>query len=40
MLTDLLKEGHKHLTEVALQNIDSVKNLAEITRTSLGPRGI
>jgi T-complex protein 1 subunit theta len=40
MLTDLLKEGHKHLTEVALQNIDSVKNLAEITRTSLGPRGM
>jgi len=42
-LKDLLKEGHKHLTgvnEVVLGNIEAVKELAEITRTSLGPNGM
>lgn len=42
-LKDLLKEGHKHLTgvnEVVLGNIEAVKELAEITRTSLGPNGL
>lgn len=41
-LKDLLKEGHKHLTglnEVVLGNIDAVKQLSDITRTSLGPNG-
>jgi T-complex protein 1 subunit theta len=42
-LKDLLKEGHKHLTglnEVVLGNIDAVKQLSDITRTSLGPNGM
>jgi len=42
-LSDLLKEGTKHLSgksEAVIQNIEAVKNLSEITRTSLGPHGM
>lgn len=41
-LSDLLKDGYKHLSgvnEVTVQNIDAVTKLADITRTSLGPHG-
>jgi T-complex protein 1 subunit theta len=41
-LTDLLKEGYKHMSgvsDVVLQNIDAAKNLSKITRTSFGPNG-
>ena len=40
--SDLLKEGTKHLSgvsEACLQNIDAVRQLANILRTSLGPNG-
>lgn len=39
----LLKEGHKHyegLDEAVAKNIEAVKQLAEITKTSLGPNGM
>jgi len=42
-LSDLLKEGTKHLTgvsEATLQNITAVQDLSKITRTSLGPNGM
>lgn len=42
-LQDLLKEGHRHLSgeyEVLYGNIDAVKQLAQVTRTSLGPNGM
>lgn len=42
-LTDLLKDGYKHLSgvnEVVLSNIDAVRKLGELTRSSLGPHGL
>uniref|UniRef100_UPI001C2F8997 hypothetical protein n=1 Tax=Burkholderia sp. GbtcB21 TaxID=2824766 RepID=UPI001C2F8997 len=39
----MLKDGHKLLTgleEAELKNIDAVKQLSKITRTSLGPNGM
>jgi len=39
----MLKAGTRHLNgknEAVLQNIEAVKNLSEITRTSLGPHGM
>lgn len=41
-LQAMLKEGHKHLSgleEAVLKNIDACKELAQITRTSMGPNG-
>ncbi|KAF5184744.1 T-complex protein 1 subunit theta [Thalictrum thalictroides] len=41
-IQSMLKEGHKHfsgLEEAVLKNIDASKQLANITRTSLGPNG-
>lgn len=38
----MLKEGHKHLSgleEAVLKNIQACKELAQITRTSMGPNG-
>ena len=38
----MLKEGHKHLSgleEAVLKNIEACKQLAQITRTSMGPNG-
>jgi T-complex protein 1 subunit theta len=40
---DLLKEGTKHLTgleQAVIRNIDAVRDLSELTRTSLGPCGL
>lgn len=42
-LQAMLKEGHKHLSgleEAVLKNIDACKELAQITRTSMGPNGM
>eukprot|EP01116_Phalansterium_solitarium_P018895 TRINITY_DN5141_c0_g1_i1.p1 TRINITY_DN5141_c0_g1~~TRINITY_DN5141_c0_g1_i1.p1 ORF type:complete len:538 (+),score=160.84 TRINITY_DN5141_c0_g1_i1:98-1711(+) len=42
-LTDLLKEGYKHLSganEAVFSNIEACKGLAAIVRTSLGPNGM
>jgi len=42
-LGDMLKSGTRHLSgrhEAVLQNIEAVKNLSEITRTSVGPHGM
>ena len=42
-LTSLLKDGYKHfsgLEEAILRNIEACKQLAQITRTSLGPNGM
>jgi T-complex protein 1 subunit theta len=39
---DMMKEGTKHLSgqeEAVLRNIEACKELAKITRTSLGPNG-
>jgi len=39
----MLKEGHKHfsgLEEALLKNIEAAKNIANITKTSLGPNGM
>ncbi|KAJ9525934.1 hypothetical protein QJQ45_009408 [Haematococcus lacustris] len=39
----MLKDGHKHfagLDEAVMRNIEACKNLAQITRTSLGPNGM
>ena len=41
-LQSMLKEGHKHFSgvdEAVVRNIEAVKGLAAITRTSLGPNG-
>lgn len=41
-LTELLKDGSKHIQGVdaaVLRNIEAVKNLSNITKTSLGPNG-
>lgn len=41
-LQAMLKEGHKHFAgvdEAVMRNIEACKNLAQITRTSLGPNG-
>lgn len=41
-LQSMLKEGHKHFAgvdEAVLRNIEACKNMAQITRTSLGPNG-
>ncbi len=40
--SSLLKEGYKHfggLEEAILKNVEACKQLAAITRTSLGPNG-
>ncbi|KAG6399494.1 hypothetical protein SASPL_140975 [Salvia splendens] len=42
-IQSMLKEGHRHLSgldEAVIKNIDACKQLAVITRTSLGPNGI
>lgn len=42
-MADLLKEGAKHLSgleETVLKNVDAVRKLAKIVRTSLGPNGM
>jgi T-complex protein 1 subunit theta len=42
-VSSLLKDGHKHfegLDEAVAKNIDAVKQLAAITRSSLGPNGM
>eukprot|EP01117_Protostelium_nocturnum_P000074 TRINITY_DN10164_c0_g1_i1.p1 TRINITY_DN10164_c0_g1~~TRINITY_DN10164_c0_g1_i1.p1 ORF type:complete len:571 (-),score=91.28 TRINITY_DN10164_c0_g1_i1:164-1771(-) len=42
-LSEMIKDGTRHISgknEAILQNIEAVKNLAEITRTSLGPHGM
>lgn len=42
-MTDLLKDGTKHLTgveETVLKNVAAVKQLSRIMRTSLGPNGM
>jgi T-complex protein 1 subunit theta len=42
-LIDLLKEGSKHLSgvnEAVLQNIEAIKEFAQIVRTSFGPNGL
>lgn len=41
-LQAMLKEGHKHISgleEAVVKNIEACKELAQITRTSLGPNG-
>lgn len=38
-LASMLKEGHKHLEEPVFKNIDACKQLAMLTRTSMGPQG-
>jgi T-complex protein 1 subunit theta len=41
-LQAMLKEGHKHFAgvdEAVMRNIEACKNMAKITRTSLGPNG-
>eukprot|EP01123_Difflugia_compressa_P012660 TRINITY_DN5512_c0_g1_i3.p1 TRINITY_DN5512_c0_g1~~TRINITY_DN5512_c0_g1_i3.p1 ORF type:complete len:547 (+),score=125.74 TRINITY_DN5512_c0_g1_i3:39-1679(+) len=43
LISQLLKEGTKNLSgvdEAVLKNIEAVKDLAKITRTSLGPNGM
>ncbi|EQC34842.1 T-complex protein 1, theta subunit [Saprolegnia diclina VS20] len=42
-LSGLLKDGHKHfegVDEAVAKNIEAVKQLADISRTSLGPNGM
>lgn len=42
-LTDMLKDGYKHLSgrhEAVLSNIEAVRGLGNITKTSLGPNGL
>ncbi|OVA16416.1 Chaperonin Cpn60/TCP-1 [Macleaya cordata] len=42
-MSSMLKEGHRHLSgldEAVLKNIEACKQLAIITRTSLGPNGM
>lgn len=42
-ITSLLKEGYKHFTgleEAILKNVEACKQLAAITRSSLGPNGM
>ena len=38
-LAAMLKEGHKHLEEPVIKNIEACKQLSELTRTSMGPQG-
>lgn len=41
-LSGLLKDGYKHFAgtdEAVLKNVDACRQLAQITRTSLGPNG-
>lgn len=41
-LQAMLKEGHKHFSgveEAVMKNIEACKELAHITKTSLGPNG-
>jgi len=41
-IQSMLKEGHQHMSgleEAVLKNIEAVKALSNITRTSLGPNG-
>lgn len=35
----MLKEGHKHLEEPVIKNIEACKQLSVLTRTSMGPQG-
>lgn len=40
--SQLLKEGTRHLAgvdEAVLKNIDAVRDMSKISRTSLGPQG-
>jgi hypothetical protein len=40
--SQLLKEGTRHLAgvdEAVLKNVDAVREMSKITRTSLGPQG-
>lgn len=42
-LQAMLKEGHKHFSgveEAVMKNIEACKELAHITKTSLGPNGV
>jgi T-complex protein 1 subunit theta len=42
-IQELLKDGYKHFSgveEAILKNIDAVRQLAQMTRTSLGPNGM
>lgn len=42
-LPGLLKDGYKHFSgmeEAVLRNIEATRQLAQITRTSLGPNGV
>ena len=42
-LSSLLKDGYKHMSgldEAIMRNIDACKQLAAITRTSMGPNGM
>jgi T-complex protein 1 subunit theta len=38
-LSSMLKEGHKHLEEPVIKNIEACKQLSVLTRTSMGPQG-
>lgn len=38
-LSAMLKEGHKHLDEAVIKNIEACKQLSVLTRTSMGPQG-
>ena len=43
MISSLLKEGTKQLSgleEAIVRNIEAVRELSDITRTSLGPNGL
>lgn len=42
-MSTLLKEGTRHLQgvdEAVLRNIEAVRDLAKIVRTSMGPQGM
>lgn len=42
-INTMLKEGHKHysgLEEALLKNINACKEIAKLTKTSLGPNGM
>lgn len=38
--SSMLKEGHKHLEQPVIKNIEACKQLSELTRTSMGPQGM
>jgi T-complex protein 1 subunit theta len=42
-VSEILKDGTKHLSgleQSMLRNIEAVRDLSELTRTSMGPNGI